>query len=268
MLRRMRNGLLLSFLGLAALTLVPNACSSDSSSNVSGNEAGQAGENERGDSGANNMGGLGSNHVGGSTSHSAGAGEGGSASGAAGEAGSTGRAGESGGGAAGSPGAAGGGLGGAVTGEGGSGGADACDFGEASSAGTDEALNLFGEVVYFANGEALPAGHYRIQYVDGCMKYGSGQAWAVHAFADGSIGWWFVGESTADRVVMPPGTAGFSTFSTFDECVAANLLLPATELDFAGGKLGVWLADSPYSDNVAGVDNRNPKWNLVRVDCE
>jgi len=254
----MRNGLLLSLLGLAALTLVPNACSSDSSSNAPANEAGQAGENEGG--------GSGSNSVGGSSSHSGSAGEGGTVGGAAGDAGTTGGAGE--GGAPSNAGAAGGGPGGAATGEGGSGGADPCDFGEASSAGTDQALNLFGEVVYFANGEALPAGHYRIQYIDGCMKYGGGQSWAVHAYGDGSIGWWFVGESTADRVVMPPGTVGFSTYGTFDECVAANLLLPAAEFDFVGGKLGVWLADSPYSDNVAGVDDRNPKWNLVRVDCQ
>jgi hypothetical protein len=260
MLSRMRNGLLLSVLGLTALGLVSNACSSDSSSDAAGSEAGQAGENERGGSGSSN--------VGGSTSHGGSAGERASASGAAGEVAAMGGAGEGGGGTASDAGAAGGGMGGAQTGEGGSGGADRCDFGEASSAGTDEALNLFGEVVYFANGEALPAGHYRIQYIDGCMQYSSGQAWAVHAYADGSVGWWFVGESTADRVVMPPGTVTYSTFATFDECVAANLLLPASEFDFAGGKLGVWLADSPYSDNLAGVDNRNPKWSLVRVDCE
>jgi hypothetical protein len=196
----------------------------------------------------------------------AGAGAGEAAAGAA----STGSAGE--GGAAGSLGAAGAGAAGGASGEGGAGGADPCNFGEASSAGTNEALNLFGEIVYFADGAVLPAGRYRAQFVDGCMKYASDQAWTVHAYANSSIAWWLVGDSSADQIVVPPGTVGYSTdngaYAAFEECVAANLLLPPTEFDFAGGKLGVWLLDSQYTDNVAGVDDRNPKWKLTRVDCQ
>lgn len=40
------------------------------------------------------------------------------------------------------------------------------------------------------------------------------------------------------------------------------------DFDFAGGKLGVWLLDSNYGDNLAGEGDRNPKWKLTLLgDC-
>jgi hypothetical protein len=56
---------------------------------------------------------------------------------------------------------------------------------------------------------------------------------------------------------------GAGGFATFDECVAANVPLPPIEFRFDGGPLGVWLEDNPYTDNVAGVGGRNPKWALT-----
>jgi hypothetical protein len=152
-------------------------------------------------------------------------------------------------------------------------GADgSCDLGSAASFATQQSLDLFGQIVYFDDGKTLPAGHYRVQYVDGCMKYSSAQDWAVQAYADGSDAFWLVGATSADRILMPPGTVGILVgsggFATFDECVAANLALPPEEFDFAGGPIGVWLSDSLYSDNVAGTDGRNPKWSLTLLgDC-
>ena len=154
-----------------------------------------------------------------------------------------------------------------VGGTAGAAGAPGCDLGSAVSAGTNQSLDLFGNIVYFANGATLPAGHYRLTYVDGCMKYSSGQDWTINAYADGHDGWWLVGNTTTDKVALLPGTVGYvvsnGAFATFEACVAANLLVAPLELDFAGGKLGVWLQDSPYSDNLAGQDNRNPKWHLT-----
>jgi hypothetical protein len=145
--------------------------------------------------------------------------------------------------------------------------ASECTVGTATSLATDGSLDLFGEVVSFGGGADLPAGRYRVTYVDGCMKYSSTQAWTIHAYASGSSGWWLVGASTADKVLMPPGTVGYATsngaYAAFADCVAANLALPPAEFDFAGGPLGVWLQDSPYTDNVAGEGGRNPKWSLT-----
>jgi hypothetical protein len=162
-----------------------------------------------------------------------------------------------------------------ASGAGGMGGdGNSCDLGEVASTGTQDNLDLFGTVIYFGGGAALAAGRYRATYVDGCMKYGGGQDWTIHAYATAEpYGWWFVGETTADKIVAPPGTVGYATsngaFATFAECVAANLVLPPLEFDFAGGKLGVWLQDSPYSDNMAGEGGRNPKWQLTLLaPCE
>jgi hypothetical protein len=151
------------------------------------------------------------------------------------------------------------------------GAADAgCVIGEASSFATDGDLDLFGQIVYFAKGESLPPGQYQVSYVDGCMKYNAAQGWAVHAFAPGSnFNWWLVGETSSDRVVAPPGTIGFRVgaggFEDFEACVMANRALDPITFDFAGGRLGVWLQDSPYQDNVTGLNNRNPKWKLSRL---
>ena len=144
-----------------------------------------------------------------------------------------------------------------------------CSLGTAASFATDQSLDLFGQVVYFNGGADLPAGPYRVTYVDGCMKYGGGQGWTIHAYADGSDAWWLVGATSADKVVMPPGTVGWAigagAYENFDDCVAANLALPPLDFTFAGGPLGVWLQDSPYSDNLSGVDGRNPKWSLTSL---
>jgi hypothetical protein len=159
-------------------------------------------------------------------------------------------------------------AGASAAGAGGEAGAASCELGEVSSAGTNQNLNLFGTVVYFADGDALPAGRYRITFVDGCMKYSSAQDWTIHAYASAEPdGWWFVGDTTAQKIVVPPGTVGYAVangaYATFDACVSANLALPPKEFDFAGGKLGVWLQDDNYGDNLAGVDDRNPKWKLT-----
>lgn len=157
---------------------------------------------------------------------------------------------------------------------GGAGGAATCDLGEVASAGTQQNLDLFGQIIYFAEGASLPAGRYRATYVDGCMKYGGGQDWTIHAYAGAEpFGWWLVGETTGTKIVVPPGIVGYSAangaFAAFEDCVNANKALPPLEFDFAGGKLGVWLQDSPYTDNLAGQDGRNPKWQLTLLgECE
>jgi hypothetical protein len=150
--------------------------------------------------------------------------------------------------------------------------ADTCALGTATSLAAPGSLDLFGTPSYFSNGDALPAGRYRVTYVEGCMKYSSTQGWTIHAYDQtGPANWWLIGATTApaDRLRLPPGTVGYSTtngaFATFPECVAANQALPAEEFDFAGGKLGVWLNDSNYGDNLTGEGGKNPTWKLERL---
>jgi hypothetical protein len=131
--------------------------------------------------------------------------------------------------------------------------------------------DIFGQTVFINAGNPWPAGRYRITYVDGCMKYAAvGQDWSVNAYANGPDNFWLV-DASHNLLLVPPGTAGFLAgqggFSLFDDCVAANHALQPIEFDFAGGALGVWLEDSPYSDNEVGEGGRNPTWRITSTTC-
>lgn len=145
----------------------------------------------------------------------------------------------------------------------------------------------------FNNGQPLPAGNYRVTYIDGCMKYNYNQWWAVNARENANR--WFVvadGDRSA-RVAKLPGSIGYSAnggcprdnlpnctgdingFETYAECVADNKAAAATnyvEFSLASPTvIGSWLADNPYSDNVSGssVGGIGPIWKLeaLNVDC-
>jgi len=148
-----------------------------------------------------------------------------------------------------------------------------CRLGSAQNIATSGTLDVFGHITYFADGADLVAGTYRVVYEDGCMKYGGDQGWTVHAYAAPNDEYaWFVGATQGAKLVRAPGTAGHlvtdGAFADFDACVAANMELKPTAFRHQGGKLGVWLADTAYSDNVVGIDDRNPRWRLERVDCD
>lgn len=151
-----------------------------------------------------------------------------------------------------------------------------CTVGTVTSQATGTNLSLFGTPVYFDNGAALAAGTYRLKNNGGCLKYGAGQNWTCHAYANGVVGWWLVGDTTSMMLGIPPGTIGFQrvpgsadldigSFTDFSLCDAANRALPAQDFTFAGGKLGIWLKDDIYDDNTAGQGGKNPSWTLSRV---
>jgi hypothetical protein len=153
-----------------------------------------------------------------------------------------------------------------------------CDLGTATNSAAATEPSLFGQIVPFADGASMPAGRYRIEYVGGCFKYASFQWWAIHADASGSLTWWLVGASSADRKVHLPGTIGFlpgtagetgprNGFATFAECVAANRAVAPVEYTHGGGPLAIWLADTNYPDNVGGEGGRNPEWRLIFLDA-
>jgi len=134
-----------------------------------------------------------------------------------------------------------------------------CDYGTLVA-------DAFGATTWWNGGASVPAGHYRVTYEDGCMKYSqSGQGWTVNAYANGPDTLYLVGAGNA--VMSPaPGTVGFyvnqGAFASFDACVAANQNDAPLEFDFVGGPLGLWLADGPYTDNAAGENGRSPTYRL------
>ncbi|MDP1822160.1 MAG: hypothetical protein Q8L48_02930 [Archangium sp.] len=163
---------------------------------------------------------------------------------------------------------------------GGGGGSSECVVDTATSSATANSLSLFGTPIYFDDGASLAAGTYRLENSGGCMKYGPGQNWTVHAYASGVVSWWIVGADTSAQFFIPPGTVGFEripgsadrdigSFADFTQCDLANRSLPPRDFNHAGGKLGIWLKDDIYGDNTAGVNGQNPSWTLSRVtaDC-
>ena len=145
-----------------------------------------------------------------------------------------------------------------------------CTIGTATSSASAGNLNLFGTPVYFDNGADIPAGTYMVSYEDGCFKYGSGQGWTVNAYPKGGCcHWWIIGNTTNDRLEAAPGTIGFAVgsgaFAAFQDCVNASKLSAPVTIQHTGGKLGIWLQDSPYTDNTPGENGNNPKWKLTRV---
>jgi hypothetical protein len=146
-----------------------------------------------------------------------------------------------------------------------------CSVGEVMSEATASGPALFGSPVPVAEGADLSAGTYRVRYTDGCFKFASDQGWTVHARLDGNFTWWLVDGATSERLEILPGTVGITpgagAFAEFDDCVAANLLEPELVYEHDGGPLSVLLTDSNFSDNVAGVDGRNPAWEFIYDDC-
>ncbi len=146
--------------------------------------------------------------------------------------------------------------------------ANTCVIGTVTSQATASNLSLFGTPVYFNSGNPLPAGTYEVSYVDGCMKYSGGQGWTVNAYDGGCCSWRLIGESTSDEKLVLPGTIGWDpgagAFASFDDCVTASLAAAPKQFVHGGGKLGIWLADSNYGDNLPGTSDRNPTFRLVK----
>jgi hypothetical protein len=141
----------------------------------------------------------------------------------------------------------------------------------------DLSVALIDQQQYFAGGADLPAGRYRLTYVDGCFCYGVPVAtigWTVHASKAAGFGCALIGAD--GMALMPtPGTEGFSVdagaFETYAKCVAANCNQAPLDFDFAGGKLGVArnggtaLAEFDDSDG-SDMGGRGPTFRLSRLD--
>jgi len=139
-----------------------------------------------------------------------------------------------------------------------------CDYGELVA-------DAFGSLAMWNGGAPVPAGHYTVTWVDGCMKYSSSQGWTVNAYANGPDTLYVVTTASSQQgsaIITAPGTVGFfvnqGAFATFDDCVAANDKSDApVTFDLSTPQpIGLRLVDDPYTDNVAGENGRNPTYRL------
>jgi hypothetical protein len=132
----------------------------------------------------------------------------------------------------------------------------------------DLVADIFGVPTFFSGGASLPAGRYRVTYVDGCMMYDASWAWTVHGFP--TFEFELIGATTAEVLARVPGTeapigVGITGFPIYEDCIAANRALPPLDFDFAGGQLGIWQNDFKPDDNIAGA--MNPTWRLSQLPC-
>lgn len=113
---------------------------------------------------------------------------------------------------------------------------------------------------YFNSGASWPAGIYRITYVEGALKYNSAFGWglndsAAHRFT-------ILYDDGASEVVGP--SLDYQKFATQADLETHNSG-QFVEFTHIGGKIGVYLEDFPYTDNVAGAPT--PVFRLSKV-CE
>jgi len=167
--------------------------------------------------------------------------------------------------------------------------APACKLGTGIVLPEDVTVDVQGATVhYYGGGAALPAGRYRLSYVDGCLTFGGGPSdglgigWTINGQTDapGLFNCFLVGDDGAPFLVAP-GTVGAlvgpdrsaaqGAFATCAECVAANCNVAPVDFDFKGGKLGV----ARDAGGIGAIDDlggeseggRSPTYRLTRLDA-
>jgi hypothetical protein len=136
-----------------------------------------------------------------------------------------------------------------------------------------------GSTHYVANGASLPAGRYRAQWVDGCMRWAYGGpafGWDVNDPPPGVFGgpvsmdpgFCLLVDAQGAFVSALPGlmgTAADSGTMDYPSCIAANQGVAPVDFDFAGGKLGVIANDLAAGDNTTGesAGGVSPTWRIT-----
>jgi len=111
---------------------------------------------------------------------------------------------------------------------------------------------------YWNDGDDLPAGAYRISYVTGAWK-SPGDVWLVGdgVVAGGKARGYYINTS-GDEVTFP--TSGLYSSQADAEVGTAGLFI---NIAHSGGKIGMFLWDSPYNDNTDG--SPNPTFQLQKL---
>lgn len=151
-----------------------------------------------------------------------------------------------------------------------------CDLGGGVQLPDDVTVDVLGSLRFFAKGAVLPAGRYRLSYVDGCNTYGVGGGWTIHALdGAGDLASCNVVDENGGHVARAPGTTGIlagenAAFETYEACVAANCRVPPVDFDFAGGKLAAHrdgvLIGSVDDSGGEDVGGRSPTFRLTSLD--
>jgi hypothetical protein len=119
--------------------------------------------------------------------------------------------------------------------------------------------DLLAPIVYYAGGAPLPAGRYRVSYVDGCFTC----CVTIDSFV-------LVGDDVFSIVAqLPGGSSEGLDVAPVASCPVRGAPYPDIEFEFAGGKLGIWLSDAVATENSDGdgAGGRNPTWRLTLLEA-
>jgi hypothetical protein len=150
------------------------------------------------------------------------------------------------------------------------GGCDSAPAGLAAMLPEVLSLDVAGPPKYFGGGADFPAGTYRLDYVDGCMKWGqTGFGWAVGegltvgVLVEECI---LVGATQANILGVLPGLDS-SGVPSYGDCVAMSKAQPPLVVHYDGGKLGIFNNDTVQFDDVGGdaAGGVSPTWRLSLV---
>ncbi len=102
------------------------------------------------------------------------------------------------------------------------------------------------------------------------MRYNNGADWYTVNGSPGLFGYqtyeyMIIGATTADTLQVAPGDVSEIGTMDFGACEAASAG-KFVDLDFAGGKLGIWNNDFEPDDNVDGEGGVDPTWQLTALD--
>ncbi len=112
--------------------------------------------------------------------------------------------------------------------------------------------------VWFGSGDDFPAGNYVVEYRLGALKYHSTFDWALNASETSAF---YIFLNDGNTSVKGPATDGASFPS--QALLEAHNAGATVGFYHTGGKIGMALIDSPYSDNVEG--SPNPSFRLAKV---
>jgi hypothetical protein len=107
-----------------------------------------------------------------------------------------------------------------------------------------------GGMAYFS---ATAAGTYRVYYCGGCLRFNPDYPWQLN----GGYGFRIVYNGGNANIVGPGNSNAYSVEA---ECTSANIGA-FVSIAHTGGSIGMYLSDSPASDNVAGT--QSPTFCLV-----
>lgn len=125
---------------------------------------------------------------------------------------------------------------------------------------SDERPSITEETIaWFSSGENFPAGDYKVEYVNGALKYNPSFDWQLNYSA--AHGYYITFNGGTSIINAPGDTNAYGTQAALEAANAGQFVT----FHHSGGKIGMYLFDDPYGDNLGG--DPNPTFRLYKI-CE